>query len=207
MREFHPGSLRIWHWLNAAVISGLLLTVLLRKTFLSWRTNSEIISSKLDSAGLVITPELAKDIAVTIRNPLWDWHIYLGYTLGVLFVLRLLIAFFSKKESLFSVVLNSFKTKAILKPECRHYYLVKLTYVLFYIMTLMMLLTGIVLIFKENMGLDKSLSSIVKEVHEVAMWFFVAFILTHVAGVIYTEVKEEPGLVSDMISGGPKESK
>ena len=38
---------RVWHWIHATVILGLLGTVFLRKTFLSWRTNSEILSQKL----------------------------------------------------------------------------------------------------------------------------------------------------------------
>ncbi len=38
---------RLWHWLNTLVIFGLLGTVFLRKTFLSWRDNSEILMSKL----------------------------------------------------------------------------------------------------------------------------------------------------------------
>ena len=40
-------SLRIWHWLNAIVVLGLLGTFFLRKTFLSWRENSQIIMHKL----------------------------------------------------------------------------------------------------------------------------------------------------------------
>ncbi|MEN0059456.1 MAG: cytochrome b/b6 domain-containing protein, partial [Bdellovibrio sp.] len=59
-RKYQPLGLRIWHWLNALAILGLLLTVLLRKTFLSWRTNSALIEAKLQAAGTAITPELAK---------------------------------------------------------------------------------------------------------------------------------------------------
>jgi len=42
---------RVWHWLNATVILGLLGTVFLRKTFLSWRTNSELIVQKIEYRG------------------------------------------------------------------------------------------------------------------------------------------------------------
>ena len=44
-------AFRIWHWLNAIVVLGLLGTVFLRKTFLSWRTNSEILMTKLSEIG------------------------------------------------------------------------------------------------------------------------------------------------------------
>ena len=91
-RKYQPLCLRVWHWMNAAIISGLLMTVLLRKTLLSWRINSVLIEEKLKAAGTVITPELAKDIAIAIRNPLWDCHIYLGFALGVFFIGRICIA-------------------------------------------------------------------------------------------------------------------
>ena len=42
-------SFRLWHWLHAAVTLGLLGTVFLCKTFLGWRTNSEILMQRLAS--------------------------------------------------------------------------------------------------------------------------------------------------------------
>ena len=38
---------RIWHWMMAFSVIGLLGTVALRKTFLSWHTNAELIQVKL----------------------------------------------------------------------------------------------------------------------------------------------------------------
>lgn len=207
LREYRPLSIRIWHWLNALVIVGLLLTVLLRKTVLSWRTNSSVISTKLEAAGQAITPDLAKDIAVTIRNPLWDWHIYMGYALGVLLVVRVLIALFVQKRCIILAVVDSIKSKNIFNPNTRHYYLVRALYAVFHVMTLLMVVTGLVLIFKDNMGLEKSVSSVFKEVHEISMWFFVGFIGLHILGVMVSENGQDAGLVSDMISGGPKKNK
>ncbi|MEA2072121.1 MAG: hypothetical protein U9O86_00935 [Campylobacterota bacterium] len=58
---------RIWHWLNAIVILGLVTTVLLRWTFLSKHTNAEILMEKLLSFGITISEEqgvlLAKELA------------------------------------------------------------------------------------------------------------------------------------------------
>ncbi len=207
LREYRPLSIRVWHWLNALVIVGLLLTVLLRKTLLSWRTNSSVISTKLEAVGQAITPDLAKDIAVTIRNPLWDWHIYMGYALGALLVVRLLIALFVEKKCIIRSVIASFKNKNIFNENTRHYYIVKALYAVFHLMTLLMVTTGLILVFKENLGLEKSISSIFKEVHEVSMWFFVAFIVSHIVGVVVSENGQDAGLVSDMISGGVKKDK
>ena len=58
---------RIWHWLNAIVILGLLGTVFLRKTFLSYKANAEILMSKLSAMGTDITIEDAKILAKAIR--------------------------------------------------------------------------------------------------------------------------------------------
>jgi len=204
LREYRPLSLRIWHWLNAIAIIGLLLTVLLRKTLLSWKTNSAVISSKLEAAGQAITPELAKEIAVSIRNPLWDIHIYLGYLLGALLLGRILIIIFVEKKCLLTSVLQSLKNGAIYKTNTRHYYMVKALYALFYIMTLLMVVTGFLLVFKESLSLEKSMSSFLKETHEIAMWFFVAFVAGHIIGLVVAEQGDDAGLVSDMISGGPQ---
>ena len=71
-------NFRIWHWLNAAVVLGLLGTVFLRKTFLSWKTNSEILTSKLAEIDIVVTQEQAKVLAKAVRAGMWEWHIILG---------------------------------------------------------------------------------------------------------------------------------
>ncbi len=68
-------SFRLWHWLHAAVILGLLGTVFLHKTFLSWRANSEILIQKLSGFGIDITAEQAKALAKAVRAPMWEWHI------------------------------------------------------------------------------------------------------------------------------------
>ena len=82
--------IRVWHWLNAMALFGLMATAILRKTFLSWRTNSAIIVDKMAEAGTTVTPELAKDIAVTIRTPMWDFHYIFGFELKVsLFILAM----------------------------------------------------------------------------------------------------------------------
>lgn len=207
-RRYQPLGLRIWHWLNALVILGLLATVLLRKTFLSWRANSAVIQEKLTAAGTTITPELAKDIAVAIRNPLWDWHIYLGFALAGLFVSRFLISFFIEKRCPF---LHTLKSAAALKTvpqadrfEAIHYTLVRAGYAVFYFATLFMIVSGLTLTFKADLGISKDLSDTTKELHELAMWFFVVFVAGHIGGVIISETTKNPGLVSDMINGGER---
>lgn len=205
-RKYQPLSLRLWHWSSAVVIFGLLGTVLIRKTFLNWRTNSVLIEEKLKEAGTLITSDLAKEVAIAIRNPLWDWHIYLGFTLGVLFIIRISIVFFVEKKCPgVDALKNLFNIKDLpdkQKFHAFHFSVVKLSYAVFYFATFIMLISGLLLYFKKDIDLSKSITGNIKEIHELMMWFFIVFILGHLLGVIMTENKSEPGLASDMINGG-----
>lgn len=209
-KKYQPLSLRFWHWLNALVIVGLLATVLIRKTLLSWRTNSVVIQEKLKAAGTDITPDFAKEIAVAIRNPLWDWHIYLGYGLTALIVGRILIAVFVEKRaddsSLWKKIAHIRTLSAGEKPEAAHHVLVKLGYVLFYVMAFFMVVTGLALTFKTDIGLSKELAGTIKEYHELAMWFFVGFTGLHILGVVIAENRKDRGIISDMVHGGDIDS-
>ena len=84
---------RLWHWINTVVVLGLLGTVFLRKTFLSWRTNSELLTQKLAEIDLSITEAQAKVLAKAIRAPMWEWHIILGYALTALLLWRIILFF------------------------------------------------------------------------------------------------------------------
>lgn len=205
-RKYQPLGLRLWHWLNAVAILGLLGTVLLRKTFLSWRSNAALIESKLQAAGTAITPELAKDIAVSIRNPMWDWHIYLGYSLTALILFRVAVGIFILRKCpathAVQSVWNLKKVAPGEKAKALHYTFVKTGYAIFYLATVLMVITGLLLTFKENLSLGKGLVESVKEIHELMMWFFVVFVVGHLLGVVIAENREDQGLVSDMIHGG-----
>lgn len=185
--------LRSWHWLNFFTISALLLTALLRKGWLSWRSNSQIIIDKSTAAGSQITPELAKEIAVQIRNQMWDWHYVAGFALAALLLLRIFIFI---KEGRPQFDSNWSDIKAI------HFKSVKLSYLLFYAITIFMVGSGLSLYFKENIGLNKDLAEFLKETHELMLWFFSLFVIGHLAGIVMAENKEDKGIVSDMINGG-----
>ncbi|MFZ3231849.1 MAG: cytochrome b/b6 domain-containing protein [Pseudobdellovibrio sp.] len=210
-KKFQPLSLRLWHWLNVAVILSLLGTVLIRKTFLSWRANSVLIQEKLNEAGTTITADLAKEIAVAIRNPLWDWHIYLGFALAALFLGRLLIVLIIEKKCIgLQALKDAFEIKNLPveeKSEAIHYTFVKIGYAVFYLATAIMVVTGLMLNFKNELGISKTNIGAVKEVHELLMWFFIVFIVGHLFGIIFAENKNDQGLVSDMINGGDPKKK
>lgn len=185
---------RIWHWLHAAVILGLLGTVFLRKTFLSYRANSEILMAKLSDMGTDITIDDAKILAKAIRDNMWEWHIILGYALAALVIYRIILFFVdkSKKETFSSLSLHKKAVKA--------------SYYILYATILFMTISGFVIYFYEDLGLVKEVAKQIKELHEAAYNIILVFVPLHIAGVIVADAKDEHGLISTMINGKTKEN-
>ena len=192
----HKWSLnfRLWHWLHAAVILGLLGTVFLRKTFLSWRVNSEIILNKLAEQDIHITAETAKGVAKAIRAPMWEWHILLGYGLAALVVWRIAL-FFTESGR------HNYRR---LKEENLHKKAVKIGYLVIYGVIAFMAVSGLVIHFHDTLGLTKDTAHDIKEPHELLYSALLIFVPLHIVGVFVADATEEKGIVSDMINGGEK---
>jgi len=182
-------SFRIWHWLNAIIVLGLLGTVFLRKTFLSWRTNSEILINKLFEMDIEISATQAKILAKAIRAGMWEWHIILGYTLAFLLIYRIFLYFkdTSRKESFNSLTLHKKAVKSL-------YYIVYTT--LFF-----MAISGFSIYFYKELQLTKELAHDIKEIHELVFNILMIFVPLHIAGVVIAENSDEKGLLSSMING------
>lgn len=185
---------RIWHWVHAAVVLGLLGTVFLRKTFLSWRTNSELLSQKLAEMDLTVTVEQAKALATTIRAPMWEWHILLGYALAALLVWRILLFFTDSGK----------RNYQNLKEETLHKKVVKLGYIVIYGILVFMAVSGLILHFHEALGLTEEGAHTLKELHELVYNAVLIFVPLHIIGVVIAENREEKGIISEMVHGGEK---
>ena len=184
-------ALRIWHWSNVLTISLLFVTVILRKTFLG-KNNINIIMAKTQELGVLMTEPVAREIAKAIRNEMWQWHPIIGFVAIGLLVAR----FFIYLQNRSSV------TNTSAKPL--YYKIVKKTHALFYFFLLIMGLSGSAMYWDEALHLSKNTTHNIQNVHETLLWFFVIFIIGHIAGVIKAELGEDKGLVSDMINGGKK---
>jgi cytochrome b561 len=186
-------SFKIWHWLNAIIILGLLGTVFLRKTFLSYRENAEILMQKISEFGITLTLDQAKELAKAIREPMWEWHIYLGYVLAALVAYRIVLYFQGavKKEK--------FATLSLHKKGVESLY-----YVL-YASLFFMSITGLVMEFHELLGISKELAHDIKELHEAVFNVILVFVPLHIAGVLIAENREDKGIVSDMLHCEKKE--
>ena len=183
---------RIWHWVHALVVLGLLGTVFLRKTFLSWRANSEILSQKLSEINLEITYEQAKVLAKAIRAPMWEWHIILGYALAGLLIWRIIL-FFSDSGK---------RNYRNIKEETSFKKMVKIGYIGLYGILVFMAISGLMIHFHETFGLTKDLAHEIKEIHELVFYAVLIFVPLHILGVFIAENKDEKGIVSDMVNGG-----
>lgn len=183
---------RVWHWIHAMVILGLLGTVFLRKTFLSWRANSEILTEKLTEMNLEITSEQAVVLAKAVRAPMWEWHIILGYALSVLLLWRLLLFFTDSGRYNY----RNFKTETL------HKKMVKLGYIGIYGVLIFMAVSGLMIHFYEWLGLTKDAAHDIKEVHELVFNALLIFVPLHIIGVFVAENRGEKGIISDMVNGG-----
>ena len=182
-------NFRIWHWLNAIVVLGLLGTVFLRKTFLSWRTNSEILINKLLEMEIEITLTQAKTLAKSVRAGMWEWHIILGYALAFLLIYRIFLYFkdTSRKEPFSSLTLHKKAVHSL-------YYLVYTT--LFF-----MAISGLTIHFYQELQITKEMAHDIKEIHELVFNILMIFVPIHIAGVVIAENSDEKGLISSMING------
>lgn len=200
----YTANLRLWHWLNAVVISGSLLTVLINSTLLDRETNSALLSGELKDAGTKVSEQQLRAVSHGLSELVWNVHVYVGYFLIALLIYRLVGGLLlAKKQHLYyqiKTVLRLFRQRngqiGIKDP------LIKLLYLLFYAMLLFMAVSGLGIKFHQQIGLSNATVHGLKEAHETVMYAILLFIVVHIVGVIIAERGNKRGIVSDMINGG-----
>jgi len=192
-KEKRSLNIRLWHWLSAIAVFGLMLTYILRKTVLDFRENAQIIQVKLSEIGVLIADDKAKEITKIFRDNMWQWHYYLGFLFIGLLLFRL-YAFATKKDK--------FPICKAKEASSKEFAAVKYAHAVFYAVAVYMAFSGLAMYFREALGINKESLHLVKELHEWAFWFFAIFIVAHVTGVIKAEVSSDKGLISEMFNGG-----
>jgi len=203
IQKKYPASIRFWHWANSLVICGSLLTVLLNSTLFDVRDNATYIQGELAKSNVAVTTEQARSVAHSLEDKVWDIHIYFGYVLAALFLLRMISEVFRAKTNFGNVLKESWSlyfTKKV--KSSRHDLGIKLAYVMFYVVLFLMVITGLSIAFDTELGLTKSFSHSLKEIHGFCMYLILGFIVLHIGGVFMAERKDKKGIVSDMIGGG-----
>ncbi len=206
--EIHSKAVRIWHWFSSLAIIGLLCTVLIASTLLKPRNNVHKIQDILEQKGVIVTPDQAKVVAKAIGHPIWVWHKYIGISLALLLLFRIIAEFFEPEgQSLRHRISKGalYMRKANSKDKsARHYLYVKFFYLLFYLMILTMVLTGIGLIYADDFSFLKNKEETIKDIHSFVMYGVMGFIVIHIAGLLRAETGQNPGIASSMINGGKK---
>lgn len=178
-------SYRIIHWAIALTMLGLLTTILLRLGWMEKNHVAGIIDPYLREQGVELSQDQLLVLAKKIRKPMWDWHIYLGYVLTGLYLIRMSMPFFG--EMRFS---NPFKKG--LDKRIRLQYA---TYLIFYVLVAASLVTGLIIEFG-----PKTLKSSMEAIHELSIYYLPAFILLHFGGILWAEFRHDHGIISRMIS-------
>eukprot|EP01037_Dinobryon_pediforme_P005055 gene5055-5104_t len=76
----HPGQIkrnsagiRLWHWANAVVISGSLITVLINSTITTREVVVPIVTDELKQAGLTVSKDQARGVAHALGDKCWSF--------------------------------------------------------------------------------------------------------------------------------------
>jgi len=188
MREnnYFTVSHRLLHWTIALIMLFVLLTVFLRMGWMEKNHMADLIIITLSKFDISVTHEIAIKVAKSIRNIMFEWHIYASYLLCGLFILRLV----NIKKSGISYI-SPFNKTATSREKFQAW-----AYISFYGILGLILMTGLLLKFG-----PKSIEDIAKEIHVLALWYFIPFITIHLMGIVLAEQKEEKGIVSKMIGG------
>ncbi len=170
------------------------------------KATSSVIVEQAAKAEASISADAAGQIAHELEDNVWSIHAYIGFALVALLLWRIIYEIISPtSQSLFrkvSVARLALKNGSEEARLARHELVVKVLYFAFYLVLILMGITGLTLYFKHNLGLDRSVSHSIQEFHGFCMYLVILFIVVHVAGVILAERRQSPGIVSDMINGG-----
>lgn len=182
---------RIVHWAMALIFMLLLITIFLRLTWMNKYNVAAIIQNYLSDTDQVLTQEQLIALAKKIRQPMWNWHIYLGYILIGLFSLRFILPVFGKMK-----FQNPFGKNLSTKEKFQ-----KWTYIIFYLCVTISLITGLIIEF----GPEK-FKKPMEEIHVLGIYYLLGFILLHWGGVFIAEMTNQKGIVSRIISGSKKKN-
>lgn len=185
-KEKYSKLYRILHWAIAFSFLLLLLTIFLRLTWLNRTNVASIIQDYLGTTDQMLTKDQLTVLAKKIRQPMWIWHIYIGYVLVGLFTIRFMLPAFGHMK-----FQNPLVKGLTLKEKVQ-----KWSYIIFYICVVISLVTGLII----ELG-PKVYKKPMEAVHELSIYYLIAFIVLHLGGVLLAEFSDQKGIISRIISG------
>jgi len=185
-KRSYPAVYRIVHWAIAVSFVLLIITIFLRSTWMNKYNVAAIIQDQLANTEQHVSEDQAIALAKKIRQPMWDWHIYTGYVLTGLFALRFMLPAFGRMK--FQNPLGK-GLSATAKFK-------KWSYLVFYAFVVVSLATGLLIVWG-----PKAWKEPLEQVHVLGIYYLLAFIAVHLAGVLKAEFTDGKGIISRMISG------
>ncbi len=181
---------RIIHWTIAVSFLLLLITIFLRLTWMNKYNVAAIIQDYLSGTGQILSQEQLIELAKKIRQPMWNWHIYIGYILVGLFSIRLILPAFGHMK-----IQNPLDKTLSTKIKFQ-----KWTYIIFYLCVIVSLVTGLII----ELG-PKEFKKPMEEIHVLGIYYLIAFIGIHLTGVLIAEFTDQKGIISRIVSGSKKD--
>ncbi len=205
-RQKNSVLIRIWHWLTFLTLTAILITVLIASTALDPRGNIKMVEERLASKGVTITDEQAFSVSHSFDDKMWDVHKLLGYGLAFLLLSRIVIELVQPGAQR---VKARIKTALKLTPQnitgqklMKHYLFVKRGYIVFYLLLLIIVLTGLGLAFEHDFEFLDHFHKLIKKVHSFCQYLMYGYVFLHLCGVIIADNSHSKGIVSGMINGG-----
>jgi len=198
--------MRFWHWANALLISAQLLTILFQKVIVNARSAVPEFQETLGKENITLTVKQARSLTHIISERIWDWHVYLGLALVALWALRVLMELRGPSPKRFTARLLEVARRYRLAPPAEksnsfRLLYAKSTYAVFYVLLTVIVLTGLVLTYHNEVALFDQWEHTAEEIHNVTMYGIMAFFAAHVVGVVWAEHTKEPGITSRMVGG------
>jgi cytochrome b561 len=147
---------------------------------------AEIIQNYLNTTDQSLTQDQLIALAKKIRQPMWDWHIYLGYVLTGLFIIRFLFPLFGEMK-----FQNPFKKELLLKEKFQNF-----VYLVFYGCAVASLATGLLIKFGPS-----AIKNFMEAIHVLSIYYLAAFIILHIGGVFWSEFTNQKGIISKIVGG------
>jgi Ni/Fe-hydrogenase 1 B-type cytochrome subunit len=202
----YSAPLRVWHWGNALLVTGQLLTILFLLVIVKPKALVPEFQQALSKSGGALSSDQGRAIAHIISERIWDWHIAIGLALASFWAYWLVLQLTAPPERRFTARLAAAARHYRLAPpaeqaNARHTLLSKLTYAAFYLLISVLVVTGLALTWADDVAWLHGIEHSVKEVHNVTMYLLIAFVVVHVVGVVWAELTKDHGLISRMVSG------
>ena len=199
-------AMRLWHWVNAALVSGQLLTILFQKVIVNAKQAVPEFQAAITKGGGMLSEQQGRAVAHVISERIWTWHVWLGVALAFFWLFWTVMQALDPAGRRFGARLTAAARRYKLAApaeyaDARHVLLAKLTYAAFYLFITIMVVTGLALIFADDLPWLGGMEHTVKEVHNVTMYLIIGYIILHVVGVVWADIHDDRGLISRMVSG------